>query len=182
MAPDHAALRSGSTFHVKHFLELAYGLEAPVSPHLAARLEGVTIDVAEVVRRACDLRRRADVVVVELPGGLFTPLTPRHLNVDLARALDPTSLLLVAANRLGVLHDALSATRAAAAAGLALTAIVLSPAALSPSAVDASLTSNAAELQAFVATDVVDLPRAGVETLALGPELARLVDLVLCAP
>ena len=164
---DHQALRDASTFHVKQDLDLLYGLAAPISPHLAARQEGVTIDVSRIAAHAQRLRASADLVLVELPGGLFTPLSDDALNIDLLRALDPSSTILVAPNRLGVLHDVLATTRAAA---IPITAIALT--ALSPP--DASTPTNAAELRRLLHLEVVEIPHAAVANLATTDALAAL--------
>jgi dethiobiotin synthetase len=168
---DHAALRDASTFHVKQDLDLLYGLVAPISPHLAARQEGVAIDLAPVLERAQLLRARADLVLVELPGGLFTPLSEDLLNLDLLRALAPAATILVAPNRLGVLHDVLATTRAAA---MPLTAIALTS--LAPP--DASTSTNAAELRRLLGVDVVEIPNAPVADLLRTGALATLLDLI----
>jgi dethiobiotin synthetase len=82
-----------------------YRFQDPLSPHLAAQRAGVTIDLeacaAWVERAAND----ADVVIVELAGGLLSPLTARTTNADLLRLLHPQKWLVVAPDRLGVLHD-----------------------------------------------------------------------------
>jgi len=83
----------------------------PLSPHLAARGAGVTLDVQELAAWVAqeEQRARAPVTLIELAGGAFSPLGPAVSNIDLARALEPAVWLLVAPDSLGVLHD-LSAT------------------------------------------------------------------------
>jgi len=72
----------------------------------------------------------------------------------------PTSL--VAPDRLGVLHDVLAATRAAASVGLAFSAVVL----VAPEAPDPSTGRNALELLLFIAPMLIyELPRASVTDL-----------------
>jgi dethiobiotin synthetase len=165
---DHDVLLEASSFHVKQFLGLAHGLAEPVSPHLAARLEGVTIDLAPIVARTADLRTRVDLLLLELPGGLFTPLTESALNIDLVHALEPTETLLVAPNRLGVLHDVLAATRAAA---FPMTAVALTT--LGPG--DASAATNAAELRRLLGIPVLEIPNRPVLELATEAPLAELL-------
>jgi dethiobiotin synthetase len=43
--------------------------------------------------------------VVETAGGALSPLSDTETNLDLARALEPAELVLVAPDALGVLHD-----------------------------------------------------------------------------
>jgi dethiobiotin synthetase len=168
---DGAALERLSTFHVKH-LPPPYHLARAVSPHLAAREEGLTIEAGPVVRYVERARAEADVVAVELAGGLFSPLAPRLSNADLTRALAPDVVLLVAPDRLGVLHDVAATVRAAAAAAVALTGIIL----VAPAAPDASTGTNGDELA--VVTDLpvlARLPRADVATLACRADLLAIV-------
>jgi dethiobiotin synthetase len=101
-------------------------LALPTSPHLAARAEGVTIDVADLVRRYRALSQEADVVVVEGAGGWLVPIgepqtpgTPGPTMADLARALD-LPVLLVVGIRLGCLNHALLTAAAIRASGLEL--------------------------------------------------------------
>jgi dethiobiotin synthetase len=164
---DVRTLEQASTFHVKRFSS-PYLLTRPVSPHLAAEEEGRAIEGHVVLSYVDSVRRLTHGVAVELPGGLFTPLTPELTNADLALALQPDALLLVAPDRLGVLHDVTAATRAAAALGLATSGILL----VAPELPDASTGTNARELAKVTRTPVVAvLPRASIETLAQHPDL-----------
>jgi len=157
---DAARLERASTFHVKRF---GYALRAGLSPHIAARMEGVSLDMAAVVHGIGMARKDCDVLVVELPGGLFTPLSGRETNADLARAMQPDEILLVVPNRLGALHDTLAALRAAGAASLQVHGIII----VAPESPDASTESNAHELRTLVGTpSVVEVGRGSVETLA----------------
>lgn len=152
-----------STFHVTRFPP-PYLLTDPVSPHLAARRAGRAIDLRVVVDWLAPLRAAADAIVLELPGGLFSPLSDTSTNADLLLALAPTHVVLVAPDRLGVIHDVVATTRAARAEGIAFGGLVLS-AALET---DASVGTNADELARVLPTPPVlaSLPRAGADDLA----------------
>jgi dethiobiotin synthetase len=168
---DGAALQRLSTFHVKH-LPPPYRLSRAVSPHLAAREEARTIEAAPVLRYVERAREGADAVVVELAGGLFSPLAPGLANADLTRALAPDLVLLVAPDRLGVLHDVAATARAADAAGLRLTGIVL----IVPAVPDASTGTNGDELAVVTVLPVLArLPQADVATLARREDLRAIV-------
>lgn len=102
-----------------------YRLRAPLAPAVAARLEGVTIDVdrlaALIARRAAE----ADVLLIEGAGGLLVPLAGQTTWLELAvRCALP--LLVVGANRLGTINHCALTVRAASAAGLAVRGFVLS--------------------------------------------------------
>jgi dethiobiotin synthetase len=172
-ATDAARLRAASTFHVKQF---GYSLGPGLSPHLAARRVGQTLDLEPILAGVAAARSEADAVVLELPGGLFSPLRDSVVNADLARELRPDRTLIVVPDRLGALHDAIATQRAADAMAIPLDGFVLA----TPEAPDASTGLNALELQRFVATPVFAvLPRASVDVLAGLDAVARLAEYVL---
>lgn len=162
---DAARLEHASSFPVKLRM---HAFAAPVSPHIAAAQDATPIDVAVVANAVGAVRDGCDGVLVELPGGLFTPLSLRASNVDLARALEPDLLLLIAPDRLGVLHDVIAATRAAHAAGVEVTGVAL----VHPERADSSTGTNAGELRAFLRGRVFgSVPRMRVEDLEAHPTI-----------
>jgi dethiobiotin synthetase len=136
---DAHLLDQASSFHVKHH---GVRFADPISPHVAAREAGAPIALLDLAKETASACSQADVIVAELAGGLFSPLTDAATNADLARLLRPDFLLLVAVDRLGVLHDLIAATRAAAAIPLAIDGIVL----MAPETPDSSTGRNAAEV------------------------------------
>ncbi|HEY8042259.1 MAG TPA: dethiobiotin synthase [Polyangiaceae bacterium] len=170
---DAGRLDAASSFHVKHF---GHALSEPVSPHLAARNAGIGLVLDPLAAAIADLRPLVDVLLVELPGGLFTPLTERVLNADLAARLAPDLLLLVAPDRLGVLHDTMAACRAAAAIPLRIDGLVL----VAPAEPDPSTSTNAAELALFALPPVwATLPRGPAPALALTQAMALIAGRIL---
>jgi dethiobiotin synthetase len=136
-----------------------YALHAPVSPHLAARAEGIEIDVhraaawvaaAERAATSHAMSRSALWTVVETAGGVFSPLARESTNFELARALEPAVWVLVAADALGVLHEVTATLKAMRACGREPDHLVLSGA-REP---DASTGGNAAELRTLGITTV----------------------------
>ena len=127
-----------------------YALRDPISPHLAARAEGIVIDLLRIKHWVADsapvpsyiLSHSALSVVIETAGGVFSPLAPGVTNFELAMALEPAQWVLVAADALGVLHDVTATLKAMRAAGREPDHLVLSGA-REP---DASTGRNAAEL------------------------------------
>jgi dethiobiotin synthetase len=120
----------------------AFSYLRPVSPHLAAREEKRPIDLPLIARETRTLEEGYEFVLVEIAGGLFSPLSETKTNADLVLALAPAAVVLVAPDRLGVLHDVGACVRAARASGIELSARVLS----APVDADASTGSNAEEL------------------------------------
>ncbi|MDH3424395.1 MAG: dethiobiotin synthase [Gemmatimonadota bacterium] len=85
------------------FIPEAYRLRAAMSPHAAAALEGVEIDVARIVNTELPPARP---VVIEGAGGLMVPLHKGALMVDLIGELR-VPVILVARTGLGTLNHTL---------------------------------------------------------------------------
>ena len=77
-----------------------YRLRAPLSPHEAARREGVQIEMSRFV---LPVQKR---LIVEGVGGVMVPLDDRHLMVDLMVALG-LPVLVVARSELGTINHTL---------------------------------------------------------------------------
>lgn len=173
---DAERLGRASPFHVQHF---RVALRTPVAPTVAARREGVVIDPARLRTEVARVRGVADAVVVELPGGLFSPFVDRTLNIDFARTLLPDATLLVAPDRLGVIHDVLVTVSAAHARGFVLQAVAL----VAPEHADASTGANGEEIAPLLPQiPVVAIPRAEPEALAQHPEIRKLSTELLRLP
>jgi len=165
---DADRLARASSFHVK---QPAYGFGAPLSPHLAAREAGEPIRADVIVAMVEKVRPNTDVTLVELAGGLFTPLSSTLVNADVLTSLQANTSLLVAPDRLGVLHDVLSTFRAARAAPATLDGIVL----VTPAVPDASTGRNLSELRYFLPSlPIITIPRRAVHELANDPSVLRL--------
>jgi dethiobiotin synthetase len=168
-ATDEARLGDVSSFHVKHS---AYRFAASLSPHLAARDEGVTIRLKEIMAFVDRARAGADAVV-ELPGGLFTPLADDLLNADLVVALAPDWVVLVAPDRLGVLHDVVATTRAAETKSVRIDGVVI----VAPDRGDESTGRNADEVALFARIPVYAvIPRGSPTELSQLPMIRSLVE------
>ena len=163
---DSERLADAGSFHVK--LSPSYQLRAPVSPHLAARMESVSIDVGAIQRAITDIRAQDVDILIELPGGLFTPLTSALRNVDVIGRLDANVVLLLAPDRLGVLHDV--------GAAMSGQVVVTDVALVSPDVEDASSGTNADELRHLGVAVHGTWPRATEESLAMEPTTTKLVD------
>lgn len=133
-----------------------YRLRAAVSPERAAALDGVALDLP-ALRDACDTPADGGLVVVEGAGGFCSPIADGALNADLAAALG-LPVVLVAADRLGVINHALLTLEAISRRGLQVAGIVLS----SPAAAAAGLPmDNAADLERWTGQRVHVLPYGG---------------------
>ena len=83
-----------------------YRLRDPLAPSVAAAREGIQIDVSLLERVYGEISSAHDITLVEGAGGLLVPILPSFTYADLARLLKPP-ILVVAANRLGVINHLL---------------------------------------------------------------------------
>lgn len=98
----------------------SYCLAEPLSPHAAAALAGVNIDLDR-----CRLPAAAGSrLLVEGAGGVMVPLNGEECMVDLMRRL-ALPILLVARSGLGTINHTLLSLAALRAAGLAVFGVVL---------------------------------------------------------
>jgi dethiobiotin synthetase len=149
---DARASREPAAFHVKRPL---YGFADPVSPHLAALRSGVRFDFGAIRRWVGE--HSQTLTFIETAGGLFSPLGHATTNVDLVQALLPAVVLLVAPDRLGVLHDVAATVGLASARRRPIDAVLLS----APEQADASTGTNAEALTTLeIALPLAVFPRA----------------------
>jgi dethiobiotin synthetase len=78
-----------------------YRLENPMSPHAAAEIEGINIDLDKL-----QVPQTTNHLVIELAGGLMVPLNSSHLNTDLISLWD-LPVILVSRNYLGSINHTL---------------------------------------------------------------------------
>jgi dethiobiotin synthetase len=91
-----------------------YRLKTPVSPHLAAEIDGITIDIETLV-----LPETEKALVVEAAGGLLVPLTRHSTYIDLiARWRAP--VVLCARTSLGTINHSLLSIEALRSRGIPL--------------------------------------------------------------
>lgn len=88
----------------------AYLLQEPASPHLAARMEEVTINVKRVVELAGSVQPANRPLVIEGAGGLMVPLTETIFTLDFIKMLN-AQVIIVGANYLGSINHALLTAR-----------------------------------------------------------------------
>lgn len=99
-------------------------LAAALSPHLAARREGVSIAPGRIREAAAAAAGSAEMLLVEGAGGVAVEICEGYTFADLARDLS-LSVLVVAENRLGVLNHLRLTARYLESEGLAVSGVVL---------------------------------------------------------
>lgn len=141
---------------------------AAVAPHVAAKAEGKSFSPDELIAGANAWAPHCDLLLVEGAGGLMSPLAEGDFyNADLADALG-APMVVVAANRLGVIHDTMATLLAAESRCQASRPLGVVLNSAGPEQ-DASVASNAEEL-------MQRMPVPLLATSAWGGGLDRVVD------
>jgi dethiobiotin synthetase len=85
-----------------------YELKTPASPHIAARIDRVKIEIAKLFHSAQDIQFKigSKTLIVEGAGGLLVPLYDNILLVDFIRLLQ-ARVILVSRNYLGSINHSL---------------------------------------------------------------------------
>jgi dethiobiotin synthetase len=151
---------------------------AAVSPHLAAEIEGRTLDPSGLLARAKASAAGADVVVAEGVGGLLVPLAPPYLMRDFAYDLG-LPLVIVARPGLGTINHTLLTLDAARADGLRVLGVVLTPWAAEPNVMERS---NLETIERLGDVHVDVLPHLGRDRSELAAAGQRLRVTELAAP
>ncbi len=130
-------------------------LRAALAPDQAARQEGRRLYLDELEQAATAGIGAEDFLIVEGAGGFCSPLAEDGLNADLARRLG-LPLVIVVADRLGAINQALLSLRAAEAEGLKVRALVLNE--VEPGA---ALPGNGADLRRRLDLPLLCCPHNG---------------------
>lgn len=169
LSSSDAAALSAASMPTLNQPPYAYEFRDPVSPHLAARRARTNIDLGKVMhwvsaieraRHDCSetgaqpsIKRNGHVewILIETAGAVFSPLAPGVDNLALAALLEPALWILVAPDRLGVLHDMTATLAAMRIKARAPDFVVLSRS----QGEDLSTGTNAEELSTLGITDVL---------------------------
>lgn len=152
---DAARLRaaSGRTEPIERVCP--YRLARPVAPSVAAAYEGRRIDPTRLEALYAARAQLGDLVLVEGAGGLLVPLDGRTTYLDLAASLK-LPVLIVAANRLGVVNHCALTIRVAVGQGLSIVGFVLNHPSREATSKDASISTNGRTI-----TDLTGIPCLG---------------------
>jgi dethiobiotin synthase len=121
---DTATVRWLAACDEAELCEAGVRLAQPVSPHLAARLSGVSIDLETVVEGAAGFAA-SDRWIVEGAGGVLVPLNDTALMADLMVRLS-LPVLVVARTTLGTINHTLLTIEAIRHRALTVAGVLLS--------------------------------------------------------
>jgi dethiobiotin synthetase len=166
-ARDHELLAAAAGVAPGAVAPHAFG--PPVSPHLAAELAGVVLDLDAMVLAAgaATAEADADVLIVEGVGGLLVPLTRDRTVRDLAVALG-LPLVVAARPGLGTISHTLLTLEAARAARLTVAGVVMTPWPDNPSVIARSNRDTVARLGRVDVATLPLLPDGSPASLAAG--------------
>jgi dethiobiotin synthetase len=164
---DHELLSAAASASAEAVAPHRFG--PPVSPHLAAELAGVELDVEAMVvaASAAAAEAGASVLIVEGVGGLLVPLTRDRTVRELAVALG-FPLVVAARPGLGTISHTLLTLEAARAAALSVRGVVMTPWPARPSAVERSNRATVARLGAVRVDALPPLRDGSPASLAAG--------------
>lgn len=83
-----------------------YVFSTPASPHLAARLDNIDIDINKLTKATQTLARKYDIVLLEGAGGLHVPLTNELLTIEYIK-MQNYPVILVSSSKLGSINHTL---------------------------------------------------------------------------
>ena len=116
---DADMLFDAGNVHLPPSITTPYMLREPAAPHIAAALEGVTIESATIIAAFAEIQAASNAVVVEGVGGFRVPFSDEFDSADLATQLN-LPVILVVGMRLGCISHALLTVEAIVARGLVL--------------------------------------------------------------
>ncbi|MBQ5938733.1 dethiobiotin synthase [Massilia sp. AB1] len=116
---DADMLAAAGNVHLPSSITTPFMLREPAAPHIAAALEGVTIDPVPIIAAYAEIQAASDAVVVEGVGGFRVPFNDDFDSADLAAQLN-LPVILVVGLRLGCISHALLTVEAIVARGLVL--------------------------------------------------------------
>jgi dethiobiotin synthetase len=116
---DADMLAAAGNVHLPQNITTPFMLREPCAPHIAARLDGVTIEPVPIIAAYAEILAASDAVVVEGVGGFRVPFSDTFDSAELAEQLN-LPVILVVGMRLGCISHALLTVEAIVARNLVL--------------------------------------------------------------
>jgi len=116
---DAAMLRAAGNVNLPQHITTPFMLREPCAPHIAAALEGVTIEPVPILAAYAEILGASDATVVEGVGGFCVPFSDDFDSAGLAVQLN-LPVIMVVGMRLGCISHALLTAEAIISRGLVL--------------------------------------------------------------
>jgi len=104
---------------ISQYHDNSYALETPMSPHAAAAIDGISIELSKVKRP-----KTKNVLVIEGAGGLLVPLNDKETIIDLIQPTD--KVIVVSRHYLGSINHTLMTIDTLKNKGLDVAGIIFS--------------------------------------------------------
>ena len=116
---DADMLAAAGNVHLPQNITTPFMLREPCAPHIAAAIEGVSIEPVPIIAAYAEILAASDAVVVEGVGGFRVPFSDTFDSAQLAEQLN-LPVILVVGMRLGCISHALLTVEAIVARNLVL--------------------------------------------------------------
>lgn len=116
---DSHKIRSKVSNSKTHIFENSYQFQTPASPHLAAEIDGISIDLNQILEPVT-----SNHLVIEGAGGIFVPLNDKDLIVDLIKP--DYKVIVVSRHYLGSINHTLLTIESIQNRGFEVAGIVFS--------------------------------------------------------
>lgn len=120
---DTRTVRELANCSADEFFDSGFRLEKPLSPHLSARLAGVSITIEKIL----DFVRNTNnekFWIIEGAGGVLVPLNDTELMIDLMRALN-LPIVVAARSGLGTINHTLLTLQSLRNGGLEILGVIM---------------------------------------------------------
>jgi dethiobiotin synthase len=117
---DASFVQNLTGFDADHFYDSTYLLREPLSPHAAAKIDGVEIDM----KRFALPSFTQNTLVIEGAGGVLVPLNQQSLIIDLIQQLDVPAIV-VARSTLGTINHTLLTLQALRSRSIRVLGVIL---------------------------------------------------------
>lgn len=104
--------------------ENSYKLKTPASPHFAAELDGITIDLKNIIEPSFDNAQDSNHLVIEGAGGILVPLNNEDCIIDLIKS--DYKIIVVSRHYLGSINHTLLTFEALKSRNLSVAGIIFS--------------------------------------------------------
>ena len=121
LAPD---LEEAKKYSSDIKLKYSYLLDGEVSPSLAAKKAGITINPDKIKSDFEEFKKDLDIVLVEGAGGLYCPATNKQLMADIIKLLDIPAIIVARPN-LGTVNHTLMTIECAKQKGINILGVII---------------------------------------------------------
>lgn len=116
---DSQVIKSLTLLDDKHFIEEAYSFDEPISPHIAAENNNITIEMDKLLPPPIEAK-----LIVEGAGGVFTPLAKGLFMIDLIEKLR-FPVVVVSTDKIGCINHTVLTVNALRGRGINVFFIVM---------------------------------------------------------